>query len=61
MGAWLETSTKHIFSDFSQCYFPKWQAPYCKITLFCKKKKVTIQNNKEVATGALKMFVQEFN
>ena len=23
MGASLETSTKYIFSDLSQCYFPK--------------------------------------
>ena len=54
MSAWLETSTKYIFSDLSQCYFPKWQASYCETTLLCKMEKVAIQNEKEVATGALK-------
>ena len=54
MGTWLETSTKYIFSDLSQSCFPKWQLSYLKTTLHCKTKKVTVKNNSEVGTGALK-------
>ena len=54
MGASLETSTKYTFSDLSQCCFPKWQASLFKTTPRCKTKKVTIKNNREVVTGALK-------
>ena len=53
MGAWLETSTKYILSDFPQCCFPKWKVSLFKITLQCKTKKFTIKNHREVATGAL--------
>ena len=50
MGAWLETSAKCIFSQLSQCCIPKWQVSFFKTTLHCKKKKVTIKNNKELAS-----------
>ena len=53
MGAPLEIA-KYIFSDLSQYYFLKWKASLFKTTLHCKTKNVTIKNNKEVATGALK-------
>ena len=53
MGAWLETSTKYIFSHLSQCCIPKWPSCLFKTTLQCKTKKATIKNNREVATGAL--------
>ena len=53
MEAPLEIA-KYIFSDLSQYYFLKWKASLFKTTLHCKTKNVTIKNNKEVATGALK-------
>ena len=43
MGTWLETSGKYIFSDLSQCYYPKWQACLFKTTMHYKTKKVTIK------------------
>ena len=55
MGAGLEASTKYILSDLSKCCYPKWQVSLFKTTLQRKTKKVTLKNNKEVATGALKI------
>ena len=54
MGAWLEISAKYIFSDLPQCCYPKWQVSLFKTTLHCNMKKVTLKNNRGVATGALK-------